>query len=258
VVSIVIVARDLKDKRLKECMDSITTQTYKDIETHIMTGGSILDARKRGVQTATGEYICFVDSDQVLPKELIATCIYQCEAYGCDGVTWTERALNPSTFCEKVIDYDKELFHFAQDDDPIYGAAEPRFFKSCFVDNLDWDKLPPVTFELSMINKQIQDMGAKIKFVNFAVYHHEPSSFRELAGKFFRYGYYYIPSLKYNKELVLNHSKPRRVYFTKRALRKPLLYAGLWYHYFVKAVSALGGAIWYLLSAVGRVKTQAI
>lgn len=246
-VSIVIVARDLKDKKLRKCYESIKHQTYRGvIQVITETKGNIKQARVRGVCKAKGEYICFVDSDQVLSPRLIQDCVRECRS-GWDGVTWVERALNPATFCEMVIDYDKQLFHNECDDDPIKGAAEPRFFKAKFVHRINWDKLPPITFELSAINKQINDMGARIKFIDTCAYHHEPHTFRELFSKFFRYGYYYIPSLKYNKELVLNHSKPRRVYFTSQALRKPLLYVGLWYHYLVKAVAASGGAVWYLI-----------
>jgi glycosyltransferase involved in cell wall biosynthesis len=245
-VSIIICVRDLQDLKLQKCLKSLYLQTYKHIEIILESEGSIVEARQRGIRKAKGEYICLVDADQVLPCCIIKKCVKLCEN-GWDGVTWTERGLENSTFCEKVIDYDKMLFHSAHDDDPIKGAAEPRFFKAEFVKRLDFSKLPPITFELTFINKQINDMGAKIAFSDEIVYHHEPRTFRELFRKFFRYGYYYIPSLKFDRETVLSHSKPRRVYFDLRALNRPVLYVGLWWHYFVKAIASSLGAIYYLL-----------
>ena len=254
-VSVVICTRNY-DMKLVKCLESIYQQTYLDIQVIIETEGSIVEARKRGIAKALGEYICLVDSDQILPHKLLEHCVELCKTY--DGVTWTERGLFPSTFCEKVIDYDKMLFHQAHDDDPLFGAAEPRFFKAKFLRNLDFDKLPPITFELSMINKQVSDMGAKIGFTDMTVYHHEPKTFRELFKKFFRYGFYYIPSLKYSKELVIRHSFPRRVYFRVTSFRRPLLYVGLWFHYFIKGIATGLGVLWYLLSRAGQGKTQAI
>lgn len=247
-VSIIIVTnKGLDDLKLSKCEKSIAIQTYKDIQLFLIMGDTIANARRRGIMKATGEYICFVDSDQVLPPDLIEVCVKKCEQ-GFDGVTWTERALYTNTYCEKVIDYDKRLFHEDCDDDPIKGAAEPRFFKSEFVKRLDFDKLPPITFELSAINKQINDMGAKIAFTQDTVYHHEPRTFRELFKKFFRYGYYYFPSLRYNRELVINHSYPRRAYFKAKALKyDPFLYVGLWYHWLVKAVGATMGGLWWII-----------
>jgi glycosyltransferase involved in cell wall biosynthesis len=238
-VSIIIVTRNNKIPEIN--------QTYKDIEVIVQSKGDIRTARQEGIKQSKGEYICFIDDDQVLPSHLLEECVKDCEN-GHDGVTWIERGYNANTFCELVIDYDKKLFHEAFDDDPIRGAAEPRFFKSEFVKRLDFDKLPPVTFELAGINKQIVGMGADIYFSFVTVYHHEPKTFRDLFSKFFRYGYYYFPALKLDPELVLNHSKPRRVYFKWEAFTDhPLLYVGLWYHYFIKATAALGGALWYLI-----------
>jgi glycosyltransferase involved in cell wall biosynthesis len=256
VVSIVIVAREY-DLKLARCMKSISEQTYQDIQILLEMKGSIVEARQRGIAKAQGEYICLVDSDQILPPQLLMHCV-SLAATGFDGVTWTERGLSPSTFCEKVIDYDKMLFHKAHDDDPLFGAAEPRFFKAQLLKRLDFSRLPPITFELSCINKQVRNMGARIVFSELVVYHHEPKTFRELFKKFFRYGFYYIPSLKYNKELVFRHSLPRRVYFRFTSFSNPVLYVGLWYHYLVKGVASTMGAIWYLLSLVGRGRTQAI
>jgi hypothetical protein len=89
-------------------------------------------------------------------------------------------------------------------------------------------------------------MGARIKFVDAYIWHHETTTIREVAKKFFRYGYYYIPAYKFNRELAVHHSMPRRTYFHYKALRNPILFLGLFYIYFVKAVSSGLGALFYL------------
>ena len=221
-------------------------QTNKDFEVILKTEGTIQEARKAGIAEARGEWICLVDSDQWLMPDLLDYCLSLCQEGNYDGCTWTERAINIDTFMEKVIDYDKKLFHEAQDDDPIKGAAEPRFFKAEFLKRLDWSKLPPVTFELTFINKQVHDMGANIGFINKTLaLHHEPRNTIELFKKFYRYGYYYLPALAIDKETILSHSSPRRVYLSLKAVSHPILYWGLWYHYLVKAVAACLGAISY-------------
>ena len=245
-ISILIVARNLKEPKMVKCLESIKAQTYKDYELIIEDEGTIQEARKRGIAKSKGDWICLIDSDQVASPELLKRCQSFCEMSNYDGVTWTERGLCPTTFMEKVIDWDKELFHGAEDDDPIKGAAEPRFFKAEYLKRLDWDKLPPVTFELTFINKQVNDMGAKIGFINETLaWHHEPRNTIELFKKFYRYGYYYLPALAIDKETILSHSKPRRVYFSLRAFSRPVLYVGLWYHYFIKAFASALGALSY-------------
>jgi hypothetical protein len=91
-------------------------------------------------------------------------------------------------------------------------------------------------------------MGAKIKFVDAYIWHHETTTIRELSRKFFRYGYYYIPAYKFSRELAIHHSLPRRAYFHYQALKSPLLFIGLFYIYIVKATSAAFGAFKYLLN----------
>lgn len=243
-ISIVIVTRDLKDPKLEKCLTSIKLQTFHNYEVIIETEGSIQEARRRGINKAKGEWICLVDSDQWLLPDLLVACFTKCKVYDLDGITWTERGMYKNTFMEKVIDFDKELFHGVCDDDPIRGAAEPRFFKAGYLKRLDWDKLPPVTFELTFINKQVTDMGAKIGFINKTLaLHHEPRNTKELFRKFYRYGYYYLPALAIDKETILCHSSPRRVYFSLKAVTHPILYWGLWYHYLVKVVATTMGAI---------------
>ncbi len=83
------------EKYLKECLDSILGQTYKNLEIILVddgspdncgnicdeylkkdsrikvihkTNGGLSDARNHGINIATGEYICFVDSDDYVDK----------------------------------------------------------------------------------------------------------------------------------------------------------------------------------------------
>lgn len=256
------------EKTLVKCLDSVKNQTYKNIEIVIMDSHSkdrtleiaksygaiivfaptLATARKAGSDASKGEYIFIVDSDQILEKDIVEKCIEACEKEGFDGVTLFEKSLIiKGTFVEKVIAYDKEIFHSLQDDDPIKGTAIPRFFRASFFKKVEFEKNPPITFEHTIIHHKIVEMGAKIKFVNAYIWHHETATIREVARKFFRYGYYYIPAYKFNKELAIHHSMPRRTYFHYKALKDPMLFVGLFYVYFVKAASATLGAISYLI-----------
>ena len=251
-------------RTLQECLDALKRQNYADIEIivtdsfskdrtkeiareftdKIIDASSLALARKRGVELARGEYILFLDSDQIINPDTIERSVAVCEQEGYDGVTHFERSkIHRNTFVERLISYDKWIFHSEQDDDPVYGTAEPRFFKASFVRRIDFLDNPPITFELAIINLKMRRMGARIKFIDAAIYHYETATFRQVARKFFRYGFYYIPALKRFPNLVLHHSAPRRTYFTSRALTHPFLLLGLFVLYGVKGVATLGGIV---------------
>lgn len=253
---------------LAECLESVKRQSYQDIEIIIMDSYSkdntldiarsygakivfaptLASARKAGAQASSGEYIFILDSDQVLDSNVIPECVRACEEEGYDGVTLYEKSLiTQNTFVEKVIAYDKEIFHSLHDDDPVRGTAIPRFFRASYFKRVEFEKNPPITFEHTIIHHKIVQMGARIKFVDAYIWHHETPTIREVARKFFRYGYYYIPAYRFDKRLAIHHSLPRRTYFHYRALKNPLLFLGLFYVYLVKAFSALAGAATYLV-----------
>lgn len=255
-------------KTLEKCLDSIATQTYPNIEVIIIDSHSrdqtlkvverygakiyfadtLAEARRIGVKESLGEYILLLDSDQVLDSTAVEACVDVCERESYDAVTLFERSLiQKNTFIERVIAYDKDLFHSARDDDPVHGAAIPRFFRASYLKNLDYSINPPITFEHSFIHSAVVEAGARVKFLDTCIYHHEPTSFTELAKKFYRYGYYYMPALGRNRKLVFYHSLPRRVYFSWESLKHPVFFVGLFLLYLVKGTSALVGVASYCL-----------
>jgi glycosyltransferase involved in cell wall biosynthesis len=250
---------------LQECLAALRDQEYKDIEIiiadsfskdatktiaraftdRILDAESLALARQKAVDIARGKYVLFLDSDQIIAKETIARSVRVCEDEGYDGVTHFERSKISSRkmFVERLINYDKWIFHSEEDDDPIHGTAEPRFFKMEYVRKIDFLDNPPITFELAIINLKINRMGARIKFIDAPIYHYETRTFAHVARKFFRYGFYYIPALKRFPNLVLHHSAPRRTYFTRRALTHPFLLLGLFVLYGVKGIATVCGIV---------------
>jgi glycosyltransferase involved in cell wall biosynthesis len=256
------------ERTLIQCLESIAKQNYprEKIEVIVVDGYSqdqtieiarkygariyfskaLSDARRLGVEKSLSKYILFIDSDQVIGRpDIIRKCVDKCEKEGYDAITLFERSIiEKNTFIERVIAYDKWLFHSQRDDHPVYGTAIPRFFRAEVLKKIKWPKGLAVQ-EHNLIYYRAIKAGAKVTFTNDLIYHYEPSSFAQFVRKFYRYGLYYVPALHEDKKLVISHSMPRRVYFSKRALMNPLLFSGLFLLYFIKGFSIFAGVLAY-------------
>ena len=99
------------EEYLRECVDSIINQTYKNLEIILVDDGSpdkcgeicdeyarndsritvyhkenggLSDARNYGIDRCNGEYITFVDSDDVLKSNFVETLMGLIEEYDAD------------------------------------------------------------------------------------------------------------------------------------------------------------------------------
>ena len=138
-------------KTLKKCVDSVISQTYRNIEIILVDDGStdssslicdeysetdsrvfvlhndngkVAYARNQGIKTAKGEYITFIDSDDYISPEYIEklvsaieneNCILaMCNSYDVNGTVVKEHVFSRSGKCSV-----KEFL-----EDSFYGRAE--------------------------------------------------------------------------------------------------------------------------------------
>ena len=141
-VSVIIPVYNV-EKYLPKCLDSVTGQTYEQLEIICVNDGSpdnsaavlenyakkdgrikvvyqknqgLSDARNTGIQSATGEYTVFLDSDDWLDTGAIAHAVTFAEDNNCDVVMWGYTR----EFGDKAVE--KRIF----DGDRIFGQEETR------------------------------------------------------------------------------------------------------------------------------------
>lgn len=268
------------EKTIGKCLDSIKNQTYKNIEIIIVDGYSkdrtvkiakeygvniyyaleLSKARRLGIEKSKGIYIFFLDSDQTIDSDIISKCVQECEDNGYDAITLFEQSvITKNTYIEKVIAYDKRLFHSLEDDDVVYGAAIPRFFRAEIFKDFNWPEELLFMFEHNAIYIELMKKRIEVAFKrDLHIYHYEQNTIAKLYKRFYHYGQSYVLVLKkYPKELVI-HSMPRRAYFTKTALDKPSLLVGLFFVYILKAIAAALGTITYFLKGMKVERSKSI
>ncbi len=251
----------------EKTLKAIRAQKYKNIEVVVVDGYSkddtvkiakkykakigyalaVGEARKLAFELSKGKYIFYLDSDQTIEPNVIGKLVEECEMGGWDAVTLFEDSIIlKNTYLEKVIAYDKWVFHSLEDDDAIMGAAIPRFFRRSILAKITWP-IKLFMFEHNAIYLETLRVGAKVKFrpdIHFN--HYEQNTLIKYIKRFYHYGQSYPICLKYYPKAVLAHSLPRRAYFSRRALSDPLLWFGLIGLYLVKGAAAGFGALAYL------------
>jgi glycosyltransferase involved in cell wall biosynthesis len=209
-VSIIIPTYN-SEETLKECLKSILGQNYPSCEIIVVDnfssdntlkiardfGAKIIRqkstpalARNIGIANSSGEYLLFIDSDQILSPSVIEECIEKCESGEAGMVIIPEVFIGKSFWglCSAVWkNYHKFYEHESNGKHKIRG--EPRFFVKQEViragmlnSNLLWGEDLALHIKLRELNVKAE-VCKKSK-----LYHYEPSSLKEMIIKNLRYG----------------------------------------------------------------------
>lgn len=130
---------------IKECISSVLSQTYKNIEVICINDGSTDDSlnilsklqknedrikiinqsnkgvsvsRNVGINNSTGEYIIFIDSDDWIDSNTIETCIYEIDKKSLDVILFSYIRETKSRSNKKNI-FDKGYVYFNYEDTKI-------------------------------------------------------------------------------------------------------------------------------------------
>lgn len=191
-------------KYLRKCIESIIDQSFKEFELLLVDDGStdtskeicneyakkdsriaffskenegVTATRKYGVDQSIGEYICFVDADDELPVESLASLIENCD--DTDIVVGSYKEINNDK--GEIKQFHKEVpsklngFEFIrlQLENKLYHAPWAKIIKrSCF-DNTTFD-IPRTIFrgEDYLMNIRLGLKANKIKVIHRVVYNY--------------------------------------------------------------------------------------
>lgn len=174
---------------LKECVESIRRQTYKDLEIILVDDGStdrsgefceefkaldsriivvhkpnggLVSARKAGVDVATGAYCAFVDGDDWIDEDTYETMYQYVNRYSADIVA----AGIVRNYPDKVIREKNLLPVGYYDKEKLIAAVYPRMMydmerKACFIDPSLCNKL----FKSKLIKSRFREIDEQIFYL---------------------------------------------------------------------------------------------
>ncbi len=207
----VIIPTFNSEKTIRQCLQSIQKQTFKQIEVIVVDALSSdntvkiaesfhvkviqvkclqSQARNIGVETSTGNFILFLDSDQVLSINVIDECLKKCVNERAGMIRVPEVFLGDSFWSECSAiwrnNYDKV--------EALYGDriglvhSKPRFFTQQNL--LDAGLFDPTLLwgEDYDLYERLKALGIKEAVCNAVLYHFEVVSLKQFLFKNLRYG----------------------------------------------------------------------
>jgi glycosyltransferase involved in cell wall biosynthesis len=207
----VVVPTYNSERTLSDCLKSVCNQTYPYHETIVVDNfsrdntvniakgfGAIViqrkcnpaAARNIGVRSSTGQYVFFLDSDQVLSTSIVEECVEKSATDNAGMVRIPEVFIGKGfwSHCSAVWKNSYEKVGGAYWHGWNITRGEPRFFLKeqivrggMFNDRLLWGE----DFDLY---KRMNKMQIKEATCESELHHFEPTSIGEILLKLFRYG----------------------------------------------------------------------
>lgn len=269
-VSIIIPTYN-SEKTLAKCLESIKNQTYKSIEIIIVDKNSEdktveiarnynvkvfqLDvertkAKNFGLKKAVGKYVCFIDSDMELTKNVIEECVNLLEKdEKIGGIIIPERSVGNS-FWVRVRDFERTFYAGTR-------IESARFFRKDLAKKVGGFDEDIIFFEESTLPQKIEKLGYDVKArINAEILHYEEDF---SIWKWLKKKIYYGKSAVNYKEKYSNYaSKQLSIFYRlliflrhKRFYSKPILALGVITLKFLEYFSVKLGV---LASKVGKIK----
>lgn len=196
------------EKTLGKTLKAIEDQTYNNIEVLIVDGyskdktlevakkfkckvimckGGLLEARIIGAKESKGEYVLFIDSDQIINPTAIERAVKIIKKY--DYLWFYERAYNKNKLIPSLYDADRMLTQKFLEEDVVL----PRFFKKKLllkaIANIPKELYPVCrAHEHLIIHYEVRKLSKKMGKVDNAVKHMEPDNLLKLFKKQYRWG----------------------------------------------------------------------
>lgn len=220
-VSVIIPVYNTK-KYLRKCVDSVLAQTYDNLEIILVNDGStddsgvicdeiannfnnimvihkenggLSDARNAGIAVATGDYTCFLDSDDWMDEDCIEEALNEMQVSNSDVVVWgyhtdfydeNERVtrsrdvipaqLVSSNGIDENIDVDKLI--------GLCGYAWNKLYKTEIIKNLEFAKGISLVEDI-LFNAEVMTEKVKVSFINKAFIHYIQRQRETLGTKYY-------------------------------------------------------------------------
>jgi glycosyltransferase involved in cell wall biosynthesis len=216
-------------------LNSVRVQSYSNIELIIVdsqstddtiniaqrfstkivnTDWKLLGARYLGFDKSDGEYILYLDSDQLLYPDTIERSVASIDSY--DMLCLQEGSYEVKSFLQKLIDADRKLIHSFPDlhVDPLLGVMIPRFYNRALLDMV-FKKIGPgnihdiVFFDDSIIYYEAYSITTRVGVVDKAIMHIDTLSIFDFCRKSYWYGKTTQQLLKTNMYTKLLRRKAR-------------------------------------------------
>lgn len=275
-VSVVIPVLN-SQKTLSKCLKSVLSQSYGNIETIIVDGGSsdktvelgrelgakVIEANvpsmtkqtNMGVSSSKGKYVYRIDSDVILPPKIIEECVEKCECEGYDGACVFWLPDESISFWAKVRKLEKENYV----KNPEYvgsikynkNVLGARFLRRDVFDAVGGfdEEISTAGEDYALYNK-LAKSDFKFAVINSREKHiGEPRSIKDIIRKNFRYGTALMLFLDSQKEGKKQFSPRGRKYLIeafKRTLKNSvILFFGLISYLFLVYASTAMGMAYY-------------
>ncbi|MDP2638333.1 MAG: glycosyltransferase [Candidatus Levybacteria bacterium] len=220
------------EKFIKDCLDSLKKQTYKNVEIFVIDNPRSTDkageiAKKYtknvfvigpersaqinfGVKKAKGRYMYRVDSDFVVEPNVIAECVDKCEKEKLDGIAVHNTSAEGLGFWADVRKFERNSYI---DDDLIVGV---RFFtKKSWEDIGGFDEKLYGPEDYDFHNRFVKK-GFKWGRVKSIERHlGEPHSISDIWKKHYFYGEQMVSYFKKHPRIALEQFNPVRISYFK-------------------------------------------